>query len=122
MALDYLFLADGGSEGQVELRTESFNALTEQNDYEVRSQAYSRQSWQAFIYSRVTQIPWALRDLIADDRVSQLFSEELVGLREAFRDWHPKTAILREVKRKLQPIQRLSVDMMNARGYSMSKL
>lgn len=101
LAVNYLFLADCGCEGQVELRTEPFNALTEQNDYE---------------------IPWALRDLIADDRVTRFFSDELVSLRDAFRDWHPKTAILREVKRKLQPIQRLSVEMLTARSSSMSKL
>lgn len=38
LAVNYLFLADCGCEGQVELRTEPFNALTEQNDYEVRRQ------------------------------------------------------------------------------------
>ncbi|KAL4077817.1 hypothetical protein J3A83DRAFT_4087667, partial [Scleroderma citrinum] len=101
LAINYLFLANSGCEGQAELTTEPFNALTEQNDYE---------------------IPWALRDLVADDRIAQLFSEELVSLRDAFRDWHPKTAILREVKRKLQPIQRLSVEMITTRGYSRSKL
>lgn len=55
-----------------------------------------------------TQIPWALRDLIADEKVACLFSDEIFALRDAFRDWHPKTTILRDVKRKLQPIQRLS--------------
>ncbi|KAI6030083.1 hypothetical protein EDC04DRAFT_2605496 [Pisolithus marmoratus] len=80
LAINYLFLANDGLEERAELMVESFNALTEQNDYE---------------------IPWALRDLIADDRVTRLFSEELVGLRDAFRNWHPKTAIQRELKRKL---------------------
>ena len=30
-------------------------------------------------------------------------------LRDAFGDWQPKTSILRDVKRKLQPVQRLSL-------------
>ncbi|KAH0834307.1 hypothetical protein J3R83DRAFT_11682 [Lanmaoa asiatica] len=87
LAINYLFLTDSGSGTQAELVEEPFNALAERNDYE---------------------IPWALRDLIADDRVAGLFSDEIVALRDAFRDWHPKTTILRDVKRKLQPIQRLS--------------
>jgi len=101
LAVNYLFLADSGHGAQVDLAEESFNALTEQNDYE---------------------IPWALRDLIADDRVARLFSEEFVGLRNAFRDWHPKTTILRDVKKKLQPIQRLSSAMIASHANSISKL
>ncbi|KAI6161008.1 hypothetical protein EDD17DRAFT_1591508 [Pisolithus thermaeus] len=101
LAINYLFLANDGLEEPTELTTESFNALTEQNDYE---------------------IPWALRDLIADDRVTSLFSDELVGLRDAFRNWQPKTAIQRDLKRKLQPIQRLSASMISGGERSMSKL
>lgn len=101
LAINYLFLANNGLEDQAELTTESFNALTEQNDYE---------------------IPWALRDLIADDRVTRLFSDELVALRDAFRNWHPKTAVQRDLKRKLQPIQRLSASMISARDHPVSKL
>ncbi|KAF8121154.1 hypothetical protein EV363DRAFT_1569716 [Boletus edulis] len=86
-AVNYLFLTDSGSRTQVELIEEPFNALADRNDYE---------------------IPWALRDLIADEKVAALFSDEIVALRDTFRDWHPKTTILRDVKRKLQPIQRLS--------------
>ncbi|KIK94335.1 hypothetical protein PAXRUDRAFT_111172, partial [Paxillus rubicundulus Ve08.2h10] len=101
LAVDYLFLADGGLGTQVELAEEPFNALAEQNDYE---------------------IPWALRDLIADDKVARLFSDEFVSLRDAFRDWHPKTTILRDVKRKLQPIQRLSSAMIASHASAISKL
>jgi hypothetical protein len=53
------------------------------------------------------QIPWALRDVIADERVAHFFSNEIVELRDAFREWLPKTSILRDIKKKLQPIQRL---------------
>ena len=56
----------------------------------------------------ISQIPWSLRDLIADGRVALLFAKEFAQLRGAFDEWSPKTSILRDIKRKLQPIQRLS--------------
>jgi hypothetical protein len=86
LAVDYLFLANEGLDTHPPLTVEPFNAMVEQNDYE---------------------IPWSLRDLIADERVIHFFAEEIMTLRNAFREWHPKTTILRDVKRKLQPIQRL---------------
>ncbi|KAG6830192.1 hypothetical protein H0H92_001779 [Tricholoma furcatifolium] len=88
LAVKYLFLTNDGLDDQrPELVLEPFNAAMETNDYE---------------------IPWALRDVIADERVTHFFSQEIANLRDAFRDWHPKTTILRDLKRKLQPIQRLS--------------
>ncbi|KAF8060265.1 hypothetical protein FPV67DRAFT_1424328 [Lyophyllum atratum] len=87
LAVKYLFLTNNGLEDRhTDLVLEPFNATTEQNDYE---------------------IPWALRDVIADERVEYFFSREIAELRDAFRDWHPKTTVLRDLKRKLQPIQRL---------------
>ncbi|GLB45672.1 hypothetical protein LshimejAT787_2600050 [Lyophyllum shimeji] len=87
LAVKYLFLTNNGLEDHhADLVLEHFNATAEQNDYE---------------------IPWALRDVIADERVAYFFSREIAELRNAFRDWHPKTSILRDLKRKLQPIQRL---------------
>ncbi|KAG6908575.1 hypothetical protein DXG01_004133 [Tephrocybe rancida] len=87
LAVKYLFLTNDGLEDhRSDLVLEPFNAAMEQNDYE---------------------IPWSLRDVIADERVTHFFSQEISGLRDAFRDWHPKTTILRDLKRKLQPIQRL---------------
>jgi len=87
LAVNYVFLTnDGLEEKHPELVIEPFDALSEQNDYE---------------------IPWSLRDLIADERVAYFFSQEIADLRDAFREWHPKTSILRDLKRKLQPIQRL---------------
>lgn len=68
------------------------------------------------------QIPWALRDLIADERVTHYFSQEITQLRDAFRDWHPKTTILRDIKRKLQPIQRLPTTSTPGTANSASKL
>ncbi|KAL1675823.1 hypothetical protein EV122DRAFT_217712 [Schizophyllum commune] len=86
LAAKYLFLTDDGMEEHPELALEPFNATSELNDYE---------------------IPWSLRDLIADDRVAHFFGREISHLRDAFKEWHPRTAILRDVKRKLSPIQRL---------------
>ncbi|PBK59583.1 hypothetical protein ARMSODRAFT_966825 [Armillaria solidipes] len=87
LAVNYLFLADDGPDtNQVELKLDDFNAATEQNDYE---------------------IPWSLRDLIADPSVQRLFEGEFLSLRDAFKEWHPKTTILRDVKRKLAPITRM---------------
>ncbi|KAH9837583.1 uncharacterized protein C8Q71DRAFT_796153 [Rhodofomes roseus] len=87
LAVKYFFLTTDGDKEDVELNIDSFNAVEEQNDYE---------------------IPWSLRDMIADERVAHLFAREFAQLRDAFDDWHPKTTILRDVKRKLQPIQRLN--------------
>ncbi|EIM84487.1 uncharacterized protein STEHIDRAFT_123267 [Stereum hirsutum FP-91666 SS1] len=87
LAVNYLFLTNDGLEEHPELVVEPFNANTEQNDYE---------------------IPWALRDLIADERVAYFFGKAFADLKTAFPHWHPKTTILRDIKRKLQPIQRLS--------------
>ncbi|KAF8888157.1 hypothetical protein CPB84DRAFT_1816551 [Gymnopilus junonius] len=87
LAVKYLFLTNEGMTKNAKLTLEPFNAASEQNDYE---------------------IPWSLRDIIADERVSHFFGREISELRDAFREWHPKTSILRDLKRKLQPITRLA--------------
>ena len=46
--------------------------------------------------------------MIADNKISYFFAREFSQLRNAFDDWQPKTTILRDVKKKLQPITRLS--------------
>ena len=51
------------------------------------------------------QIPWALRGLISDPRFQELFGREFDELRAQFDDWHPKTAVLKEMRRKLEPIK-----------------
>ncbi|TEB27147.1 hypothetical protein FA13DRAFT_1634918 [Coprinellus micaceus] len=100
LAVRYLFMTNNGSEKHTSLVIEPFDAAHEQNDYE---------------------IPWSLRDVIADERVIHFFSSEVSKLRDAFRDWHPKTTILRDLKRKLQPIQRLPPSFSSG-SYSTSKL
>ncbi|TDL19794.1 hypothetical protein BD410DRAFT_726688 [Rickenella mellea] len=88
LAVDYLFLSNDGLDNHPDLDFEPFNARSALNDYE---------------------IPWALRDLIADERVVYLFSHEFATLRDAFDEWQPRTTILRELKRKLEPIRRLKL-------------
>ena len=39
--------------------------------------------------------------------ISLKIPDDFVQLRGAYRDWHPKSSTLRDVKRKLQPIERL---------------
>ncbi|KAH9019533.1 hypothetical protein EDB84DRAFT_1516906 [Lactarius hengduanensis] len=89
LAVNYLFMTNEGSNERPELVLQPFDAKLERNDYE---------------------IPWALRDLIANERVAHFFANDFANLRNAFPDWHPKTAILRDIKRKLQPIQRLNTN------------
>ncbi|KAM5534128.1 hypothetical protein V8D89_012148 [Ganoderma adspersum] len=87
LAVKYFFMTNDGTAPDAELVIHPFNAVEEQNDYE---------------------IPWLLRDMIADHKVSHFFAHEFSQLRDAFSDWQPKTTILRDVKKKLQPITRLS--------------
>lgn len=58
--------------------------------------------------------------MIADTKVAHFFAREFSQLRDAFDDWQPKTTILRDVKKKLQPITRLST--MQLSSGSLSKL
>ena len=94
MAVQYQFLANEGLEHHhphssttttTPFFIEPFDATHGQKDYE---------------------IPWSLRDIIADERVAYLFEREIVQLRDVFREWAPKTSVLKDVKRKLQQIQR----------------
>ncbi|KAI0365846.1 hypothetical protein BV20DRAFT_953453 [Pilatotrama ljubarskyi] len=87
LAVKYFFMTSDGTNTDAELVINPFNAVEEQNDYE---------------------IPWLLRDMIADTKIAYFFAREFSQLRDAFDDWQPKTTILREVKKKLQPITRLS--------------
>ena len=50
-------------------------------------------------------LPWALRGLLEDKRVRDLFGDELVELRESFESWHPVSKPLRDVKRALEPLR-----------------
>lgn len=97
-----------GTDARQGLVVEPFNAVNEQNDYEVCTHTPFRHISLVSDVFALLQIPWSLRDLIADERVAHFFASEFSQLKDAFDQWSPKTTILRDVKRKLQPIQRLS--------------
>lgn len=125
LAVKYLFLTNEGDAEERALALEPFNATHEQNDYEVRVALYLPSPAHAVLTSHffhVRQIPWALRDVIADARVAHFFGREIGALKDAFREWHPKTAILRDLKRKLQPITRLPASFSSAAGGGNSSL
>lgn len=52
-------------------------------------------------------LTWALRGIVEDPGVLQLFGSELASLRESFETWRPTTKVLREVKLKLEGIRML---------------
>jgi len=130
--VNYLFMTNHGSNEHPELVVQHFDANTELNDYEVkpspppppspfiRSPIGDLASHISFFLSLSSQIPWVLRDLIADERVAHFFASDFANLRNAFPDWHPKTAILRDIKRKLQPIRRLNANPTTTSGPSPS--
>lgn len=126
--MKYLFLTNDGMAESTKLCVESFNANQERNDYEVRKSFHGGRHTildikKIELVLLRPQIPWSLRDIIADERVSHFFSHNIAELRDAFREWHPKTSILRDLKRKLQPITRLSSSAsFNSSGSGMSKL
>ncbi|BGP23549.1 hypothetical protein Rt10032_c02g0714 [Rhodotorula toruloides] len=53
-------------------------------------------------------LTWALRGIIEDAQVRELFSNELVALREAYEAWKPQTKVLKDVKLKLEGIRMMS--------------
>lgn len=83
LAVRFLFEASGPIQGS-QLRLSPFQPRASRNDY---------------------TIPWALRGLIEDRRISSLFGQELAELRVAFDQWQPQTSILRDVRKKLEPVR-----------------
>ncbi|EJD53220.1 hypothetical protein AURDEDRAFT_110929 [Auricularia subglabra TFB-10046 SS5] len=87
LAVRFMFEASGVLNGPAELAVDHFSPRAPRNDYE---------------------IPWALRHILADPRVGELFGHEFIELRAQFDDWQPKTTALKEIRRKLEPIRRIS--------------
>ncbi|SCV67760.1 BQ2448_5371 [Microbotryum intermedium] len=52
-------------------------------------------------------LTWALRGIIEDPKVRDLFANELQALRDAFESWRPVSKALKEVRLKLEPIHML---------------
>ncbi|KAH8915758.1 hypothetical protein BT69DRAFT_1229574 [Atractiella rhizophila] len=49
-------------------------------------------------------VPWALRGLVEDPKVQELFGDELNTLREQYRNWKPVTKALKDVQWQMQPL------------------
>ncbi|EIW74973.1 hypothetical protein CONPUDRAFT_132566 [Coniophora puteana RWD-64-598 SS2] len=118
LAVNYLFLTDDGPRWSTQPNASSGRGTKVQDQAQEQGQdlVFTSEPFDALKEQNDYEIPWALRDLIADEDVARLFSDDFIRLRDAFRDWQPKTSILRDVKRKLQPIQRLSSAVLNASG------
>ncbi|EJU05139.1 hypothetical protein DACRYDRAFT_19736, partial [Dacryopinax primogenitus] len=67
------------------LELEPFSARESSNDYE---------------------IPWILNELVTHPAAQEWFLSEIEELRAAFDDWKPKTAALRDIRKKLEPLKR----------------
>ncbi|GAA5943691.1 hypothetical protein JCM3775_001337 [Rhodotorula graminis] len=50
-------------------------------------------------------LTWAMRGIVEDRRVRELFGKELSALREAYETWRPQTKVLKDVKLKLEGIR-----------------
>ncbi|KAF8313299.1 uncharacterized protein EI90DRAFT_3136816 [Cantharellus anzutake] len=96
----------GHSTAYEELATYSLAVrfLFETNDIQVPT-SLKLEPFQARAPRNDYAIPWSLRGLIEDRRIALLFAPELEELRGAFDQWQPKTSILRDVRRKLEPIR-----------------
>lgn len=53
-------------------------------------------------------LTWALRGIIEDPQVRELFGNELLALREAYETWRPQTKVLKDVKLKLEGIRMMN--------------
>ncbi|PVF92514.1 hypothetical protein CPB86DRAFT_791078 [Serendipita vermifera] len=84
LAVRFLFETSDALGDEPKFEFEPFSAKASRNDYE---------------------IPWALRGLIADPRCQELFGKEIAELRNAFDDWQPRTTVLKDVRKKLEPIR-----------------
>ncbi|EJT97248.1 hypothetical protein DACRYDRAFT_97335 [Dacryopinax primogenitus] len=85
LAVRFLFETNNTPGPLPPLELEPFSARESRNDYE---------------------IPWILNELVTHPAVQEWFLSEIEELRAAFDDWKPKTAALRDIRRKLEPIKR----------------
>jgi hypothetical protein len=103
LAVRFLFETSDALSDVPTFEFEPFTAKAAKNDYEVR--LITLTNLFPLSDSDGYQIPWALRGLISDPRFQELFGREFEELRAQFDDWHPKTTVLREMRRKLEPIK-----------------
>jgi hypothetical protein len=100
LAVRFLFETSDALGDEPKFEFEPFSAKASRNDYEVIKLI---PVW--VLFSDQVQIPWSLRGLIGDPRCQELFGKEIAELRNAFDDWHPRTSVLKDVRKKLEPIR-----------------
>ncbi|KAL1412606.1 hypothetical protein Q8F55_000353 [Vanrija albida] len=83
LAVDYLFYSGPAAHPLPPLEIEPFAARDARNDFE---------------------LPWIMRAIVDSPEVKDLFPEELKDLRDSILAWKPATKILREIKKRLEPM------------------
>ncbi|CED83378.1 hypothetical protein [Phaffia rhodozyma] len=84
LAIRYLFETTSSPVSAGSLEVDEFLASEERNSYE---------------------IPWILRGIMEDSSVLRYFGRELDELRSSFDSWDPKTAKMKDLRRKLEPLR-----------------
>nr|XP_019009541.1 uncharacterized protein I206_06190 [Kwoniella pini CBS 10737]OCF48322.1 hypothetical protein I206_06190 [Kwoniella pini CBS 10737] len=83
IAVQYLFHAGSARSPIPPLEIEPFSARDAKNDFE---------------------LPWIMRALVDSPEVKDLFPSELKDLKEGILHWRPNTKVLKEIKKRLEPM------------------
>nr|XP_018260063.1 uncharacterized protein I303_06980 [Kwoniella dejecticola CBS 10117]OBR82221.1 hypothetical protein I303_06980 [Kwoniella dejecticola CBS 10117] len=83
VAVQYLFHSGPARHPVPPLEIEPFSARDAKNDFE---------------------LPWIMRALVDSSEVKDLFPSELRDLKEGILHWRPNTKVLKEIKRRLEPM------------------
>ncbi|WWC92594.1 uncharacterized protein L201_007553 [Kwoniella dendrophila CBS 6074] len=83
IAVQYLFHAGSARQPMTPLEIEPFSARDAKNDFE---------------------LPWIMRALVDSPEVKDLFPGELKDLKEGVLHWRPNTKVLKEIKKRLEPM------------------
>ncbi|WVW87153.1 hypothetical protein I302_109210 [Kwoniella bestiolae CBS 10118] len=83
LAVQYLFHAGPARHPIPPLEVEPFSARDAKNDFE---------------------LPWIMRALVDSPEVKDLFPGELRDLKEGILHWRPNTKVLKEIKKRLEPM------------------
>ncbi|KDN52558.1 hypothetical protein K437DRAFT_187429 [Tilletiaria anomala UBC 951] len=78
--------------------TEPTIRSTEEKLPAVEIEPFEAQHWNPY------QLPWALRGLLEDLRVRDLFGDHIVKLIDDYEQWKPVTKVLKDVQFRLQPM------------------
>lgn len=71
----------------------------EKNPPELKTMAFEAQKWNPY------SLPWALRGLLEDEDVRDLFEEDVRKLLEDYGNWNPTTKILKDLQWRLEPMK-----------------